>query len=320
MPFDPDRYSHFDWAHPILVTGGAGFIGSHLVEALRTLGAEVRVLDDLTSGHRTNLPASGVRFHEGSILDEDALANAIAGCRLVFHQAAMVSVPQSVAEPARCMRVNAVGTQMILEAARAAGVERVMFASSAAVYGDEPSLPSRETDTVDCRSPYAASKAAGEALLSAYAHGYGLSTVSLRYFNVFGPRQDPDSPYAAAVAAFHAALAGGRTPTIFGDGRQTRDFVAIANIVHANLLAASCPGPLTGEAINVGTGRAITLLDLVAALGRVLGVDSAPAFGEPRPGDVRHSTPDITRARELLGYEPIEDLDAGLTRLVNAAV
>ncbi len=301
-----------------LVTGGAGFIGSHLCARLVGLGAEVRVIDDLSTGNAANLDGLDVDLREASILDRDVVRDAMRDCRFVFHEAAMVSVPLSVEQPRECARVNIVGTHEILEAARDAGVHRLVFASSAAVYGGEPSLPSRESDTVDCRSPYAASKAAGEALASAFGCCYELSTVSLRYFNIFGPRQDPGSAYAAAIAAFHAALSERRRATVFGDGGQTRDFTPIENVVHANLLAATSPRDLTGQALNVGTGVRISLLDVLRHLGELLDADAQPAFADERAGDVRHSGADIARARTLLGYEPIVDFRTGLARLVGA--
>jgi UDP-glucose 4-epimerase len=303
-----------------LVTGGAGFIGSHLVRGLLAAGAEVTALDDLSSGHRDNLPGAGEAFIEASILDGAALGRAIAGCRFVFHEAAMVSVPMSVEDPVRCCEINMTGTERVLEAARRAGVERVVFASSAAVYGDEPSLPCREDAPVDCRSPYAASKAAGESAVAAYGRCYDLSTVSLRYFNIFGPRQDPRSAYAAAIAAFVDALSAGRAPTIFGDGLQTRDFTSVENVVEANLLAATCPRRLAGEVINVGMGSRITLLDAVREIGRALGREVAPVFRDARAGDVRHSVADVTRTREMLGYSAAVGFAEGMRRLVAQGV
>ena len=229
----------------VLVTGGAGFIGSHLTEALLELGAEVRVLDDLSGGDARNLePFSGaagdrLRFVEGSILDRPVLEACLAGCRWVFHQAALGSVPRSVEQPEHYVQVNVTGTVQVLEAARRAGVERVLFAASSSAYGDSPTLPKVETMPVRARSPYAASKAAGEALMSAYAACYPLDTASLRYFNIFGPRQNANSAYAAVIAAFAASLFAGQRPVIFGDGEQSRDFTFVDNAVHANLLAAS---------------------------------------------------------------------------------
>ena len=302
----------------VLVTGGAGFIGSHLARRLVELGAAVRVIDDLSTGRAENLPLQSVELIEASILDVPALHRAMDGCRLLFHEAAMVSVPQSIREPLKCAEINITGTERLLEAARDAGVRRVVFASSAAVYGDEPKLPSHEDDPIVCCSPYAASKAAGEALMTAFSRCYGLSTVSLRYFNIFGPRQDPNSPYAAAIAAFVEALTGGRRLTIFGDGRQTRDFTPVANVVWANLLAAVCEDELRGEVLNIGTGRPINLLEVLAEMGRQLGVKPSPRRAPPRAGDVRDSTAEITRARAVIGYEPQIDFPTGLAELLEA--
>ncbi|MHC4992139.1 MAG: NAD-dependent epimerase/dehydratase family protein [Planctomycetota bacterium] len=301
-----------------LVTGGAGFIGSHLAERLLALGARVRVLDDLSSGHEQNVP-SGAELTVGSVLDHDTLHRLVAGCRFVFHEAAMVSVPQSVEEPRRCLEVNVRGTEAVLLAARDAGVERVMFAASAAAYGDEPVLPCREDQPPDCRSPYAASKVAGEHLIRAFATCYGMSAASLRYFNIYGPRQDPRSPYAAVISAFAAALLEGRVPTIFGDGEQTRDFTSVHDVVEANLLAATVQTPPRGDACNVGTGRRHSLLDVLGLMRAHLALDVEPSFGPPRPGDVRHSVADIEEARRLLGYEPRVQLGEGLGELLDWA-
>jgi UDP-glucose 4-epimerase len=301
-----------------LVTGGAGFIGSHLARRLLELGARVTVLDDLSGGFRENIPV-GARFVEASILDDDSLRDAAAGCRFVFHEAAMVSVPESVGDPPRCASINILGTQRVLEAARATGAPRVLFAASAAAYGGEPSLPSRESDVPDCRSPYAASKVAGESLLTAYANCYPISTVSLRYFNVFGEGQNANSAYAAAISAFHKALSNGKQPTIYGDGKQTRDFVHISNIVHANLLAAASPREFKGEIINIGTGVQTSLLQVLEHIGRAMNVQVKPVFAETRAGDVRDSVADISRARELLGYEPITDFATGMMRMLGAS-
>lgn len=298
-----------------LITGGAGFIGSHLAEGLLACGVEVRVLDDLSTGHRRNVPA-GAQFVQGSVLDETLLAQAVAGCDLVFHQAAMVSVPVSVADPAGCMRLNVLGTEMVLRAARDAKVRRVLFAASAAAYGNSPPLPTPETAPVDSCSPYAMSKVAGELLMQTYSRCYGLSTASLRYFNIFGPRQDPKGAYAAVISAFIDALANNRTPRIFGDGGQTRDFTPVANVVRANLLAAASPRDLAGEVMNIGTGHRTDLLTTLHTLARALGKTAAPTFEPTRAGDVRHSVADISRARELLGYTPSVSFDEGVRRLV----
>ncbi len=307
----PQYNDHFRKA-PVLVTGGAGFIGSHLVECLIELGASVRVIDDLSTGKRSNLPENDVTFIEASILDETSLGRAMEGCRYVFHQAAFISVPLSVEKPSDCFEINVIGTEKVIRAARDAGVQRLIFAATSAAYGESTALPSREDQEPDCRSPYSASKVAGEALLTAFNHSYGLSTVALRYFNVFGPRQDPKSAYAAAISAFGEALINGRRPTIFGDGKQTRDFVYIANVVHANLLAASCDKPLGGEVFNVGMGERISLLEILQQMGAGLKVDFEPVIEEPRAGDVRHSLADVSRARDQLGYEPVVSFEEGL--------
>lgn len=302
-----------------LVTGGAGFIGGHLAHRLVALGADVRVLDDFSSGHRHRVPPTAVSF-EGSVTDRALVRRAISGCDFVFHQAAMVSVAQSVQDPARCAEVNVLGTEFVLEEAVSAGVSRLMFAASAAAYGASLMLPSREAHPVDCRSPYAASKVAGEALLSAFAACYPISTVSLRYFNVFGPHQDPKSPYAAAISAFVDAISSGRTPSVFGDGQQTRDFVFVDNVVHANLLAASCPKRLAGDVLNVATGRSVTLLDAISSISRAFGRRCEPNFGPERPGDLRYSRADISRAQEVLGYEPAVLFDDGILQTVRWSV
>lgn len=301
-----------------LVTGGAGFIGSHLAHGLTACGAKVRVFDDLSGGFAANVPA-GAELIRASILDEDALTQACAGVQYVFHLAAMVSVVESVERPAECVRRNVEGTQRVLSAAQAGGARRVMFAASAAAYGNTPNLPSKETDLPDCWSPYAMSKVAGEHVLRAFSRNRGLDTVSLRFFNIFGPRQDPKSPYAAVISAFTDALAGGRTPRVLGDGLQTRDFTYVDNVVLANLLAATNPGRLEGEVFNVGTGARITLLEVLEHMGRVLGVDATPTHGEPRAGDVRHSCADISKARARLGYEPIVDFATGIERTLRWA-
>jgi len=304
----------------VLVTGGAGFIGSHVAERAVGLGARVRVLDDFSTGRRSNLEPpglAGAELVEGSILDPGALGRACAGADVVVHLAAMVSVPQSVAEPERCHEVNVVGTVRVLEAARSAGAGRVVFASSSAVYGSSPSLPSRECDPVDCVSPYAASKAAGEAFVTAYGRCCeDLATASLRFFNVFGPRQDPTSPYAAAIAAFASAVRAGRRPTVFGDGTQTRDFVPVDDVVRAILLAASRPEPPRGEVHNVGTGRRRSLLDVITLLADAAGRAVEPRFEPPRAGDVPHSGADIASARRALGYEPRTDPESVLAALL----
>jgi len=313
-----------------LITGGAGFIGSHLSEALVACGANVRVLDDLSGGFESNLPKApapkdGVanegtlRFVQASILDDTVLRRTISGCDFVFHQAALVSVPESVEKPEKCLQVNVDGTQRVLLAAKDAGVKRVMFAASAAAYGNTPSLPSKETDVPDVWSPYAMSKVTGEMLLRTFARCFGMSCISLRYFNIFGPRQDPKSPYAAVISAFADTLSAKKQPRVLGDGEQTRDFTYIDNVVLANMLAATSEKALAGEVVNIGTGARISLLAVLKHMGEVLKVDSTPTFGPPRAGDVRHSSADISAARALLGYEPVVDFGEGIKRTLGWA-
>lgn len=316
MATQPEPYSDSLRGARALITGGAGFIGSHLARRLEALGAGVRVIDDLSTGNQANLDGTDAELVTGSILDHAALKTATRGCDYVFHHAAMVSVPESVGDPDGCLQANIVGTQRVLEAARDAGAKRVTIASSAAVYGDEPSLPSKETDPTDCRSPYAAGKASGETLARAFSHCYGLSTVSLRYFNIFGPRQDPKSAYAAVISAFADRLIRGVTPTVNGDGSQTRDFTPVDNVVHANLLAATHPDDHKGTVCNVGTGRSISLLDLLASMGDALGTGVEPAFGPPRAGDVMHSRADISRSKAAIGYEPIRSFEDGIAETI----
>jgi len=302
---------------PCVVTGGAGFVGSHLCRALADAGAQVRALDDLSGGRRSNLDGCEVSLIEGSILDPDALADAMDGAALVFHLAAMVSVPESVADPERCAMVNVVGSQRVLDAAVRAGARRFVFAGSAAAYGGEPILPSVETQPVEAWSPYAASKIAGEQFTAAAARTGAISTVSLRFFNIYGPRQDPRSPYAAAICAFIDRVRRGTTITIFGDGRQTRDFISVHDVVRANLLAATTPRPLAGEIINIGTGHAATLLEVVSLLQCAAGAGVPIEHGPARAGDVRHSVASIDRARQLLGFEPRVPLSEGLAETLH---
>ena len=302
-----------------LVTGGAGFIGSHLAAALVRHGSEVRVLDDLagTGGSWANLDAVDVTRIQASIQDADAVAQAALGCDYVFHLAALGSVPGSVAEPRRYQDVNVNGTLNVLEAARAAGVRRVMFAASSAAYGDSEALPKIESMPVLPKSPYAANKVAGEALMRAYAGSYGLDTVSLRYFNIFGPRQNANSAYAAVIAAFAKAILAGQPPVVFGDGEQSRDFTYVDNAVHANLLAAACERPLNGAVLNVATGTRITVNQLAAAMLQQLGRSDLPVVHKPeRTGDVKHSLADLATTRAAIGYEPIVDFATGLATTV----
>jgi nucleoside-diphosphate-sugar epimerase len=296
-----------------LITGGAGFIGSHLAEALVGLGAKVVVLDNLITGQRGNLDGLDVELVQASILDEQALRGAVAGCGLVFHQAAAVSVFHSVEQPQMFHEVNGLGTLRVLQAAREAGVRRVMFAASSSAYGDSQVLPKVESMPALPRSPYAATKVYGEALCRAFAGSYGLDTVCLRYFNIFGPRQAADSAYAAAIAAFAKVMLRGQVPTIYGDGEQSRDFTFVHNAVHANLLAARRPQPIGGDVVNVGTAQRITINRLVSDIADLLGrPELRAAYAPARAGDVRHSLADLGTAKRILAYEPICDFRAGL--------
>jgi len=310
--------SHFDGVRSV-VTGGAGFIGSHITEALLSLGATVTVIDDLSGGEVGNFEsfrdAAGdrLRFDEASILNRDSLDRAFAGARYVFHQAALGSVPRSVEQPVHYNEVNVTGTVNVLEAARDAGVQRVMFAASSSAYGDSEVLPKLETMPILAKSPYAANKAACEALMSAYAGSYEIDTVSLRYFNIFGPRQNANSAYAAVIAAFAKALLADQQPMIFGDGEQSRDFTFVDNAVHANLLAARSEQPLGGAVINVACGQRITVNQLAEIMASSFGKPHLKAIhGEERAGDVKHSLADLSRAHELLGYEPVVSFEQGI--------
>ncbi|TVQ63161.1 MAG: NAD-dependent epimerase/dehydratase family protein [Phycisphaerales bacterium] len=299
----------------VLVTGGAGFIGSHLVRALQAIGAEAVVLDDFSTGLESNVPG-GVTLVEASVENEDAVQEAAAGCDVVFHQAAMVSVPQSVDDPARCVSVNVLGTQRVLTAAANASVRRVVFASSCAVYGASPRLPSRETDPVEPASPYAASKAAGELLLRAASATTPLSTVSLRYFNVYGPGQRASGGYAAVISAFAEGLRSGRGVTIHGDGEQTRDFVFVSDVVRANLLAAASERDLGGEAFNVGTGRGASLLEVLGVMREILNREGVVSFGPARAGDVSDSCASMEVMREAMSFDVAVHLHDGMARTV----
>jgi nucleoside-diphosphate-sugar epimerase len=313
------RLRGFYQGRKVLVTGGAGFIGGHLVDALLSMGSTITVIDDLSNSapdhlaELIDLEPERVRFVHGSILDPQALGPASEGARGVFHLAAQGSVPRSVEDPERTWAVNATGTLRVLEAARAARAERVVFAASSSAYGDQPQLPKVETQPAQPLSPYAASKLAGEELLATWSACYGLSTASLRFFNIFGPRQSADSAYAAVVAAFGKRLINAEPLTIFGDGEQTRDMTFVSNAVLALLLAGSSPRALQGEVLNIGTGRRVTVLDLARAMAKACGVENPTiTHGPVRAGDVKHSIADISRARELIGYEPIATLEQGL--------
>jgi UDP-glucose 4-epimerase len=301
-----------------LVTGGAGFIGSHIAEALVRRGDRVRVLDNLSAGKRENLAgfAEHVAFVEGDVRDAALLSQLVQGVEGVFHQAALASVPLSVERPGDTHEVCATGTLRVLEAARRGGVRRVVYAASSSVYGDQPYAALRETDVPSPLSPYAAAKLAGELYCLAFYRTYGLETVGLRYFNVFGPRQDPDSPYSAVIPLFITALLQGRHPVIYGDGRQTRDFAFVGNIVQGNLLAMDAPDAV-GRIVNLANGRSTDLLTLLSVLQRLLQTKIEPRHEPPRTGDIRDSLADISAARRLLGYEPVVGLEEGLRRSID---
>jgi UDP-glucose 4-epimerase len=300
-----------------LVTGGAGFIGSHIVDALVARGDSVRVFDNFSTGRRENLAQHGtaVEIVEGDLRDADAVRAAAEGIEVVFHEGALPSVPRSVKDPVTSNAVNVTGTVNVLLAARDAGVRRVMYASSSSLYGNVDVSPKHEGLVPAPASPYAVSKLTGEYYCQAFTRVYGLETVSLRYFNVFGPRQDPKSPYAAVIPIFVSQMRTGRRPTVHGDGTQSRDFTYVSNVVHANLLAAEAPDA-AGLAMNAACGDSITLLELVAKLNQLLGTDLAPEFGPPREGDVKHSRADISRASTALGYAPVATFDEGLAATV----
>jgi UDP-glucose 4-epimerase len=301
-----------------LVTGGAGFIGSHLVEALVARGHTVRVLDDFSTGDPDNLGPvkSRIDVIRGDVTDPEVVREATRGVELVFHQAALASVPRSVADPLATHAACATGTLNVLVAARDAQVRRVIYAASSSAYGDAATLPKDEADRTCPLSPYGVAKLAGEQYCAAFTYVYGLETVRLRYFNVFGPRQLPGGPYAAVIPLFVEAMLAGRRPVIFGDGLQSRDFTYVGDVVQANLLAAAA-SRAAGKVYNVACGRRTTLLDLVRRINQLLGTRIEPLHAARRPGDVRHSQASITRAQADLGFCPCTDLEQGLRACIN---
>jgi nucleoside-diphosphate-sugar epimerase len=297
-----------------LVTGGAGFIGSHIVDRLRARGDEVRILDDFSSGKRENVP-QGVEVVEGSVADLETAQRAVAGCDFVIHQAAIPSVPRSVKDPVSSNRANVDGTLNMLVAARDTGVKRLVFAGSSSVYGESAVLPKREDMRPAPLSPYALQKLIGEQYCQMFTRLYGLETVTTRYFNVFGPRQQPGSPYSGVISLFIEALAQGKAPMVHGDGRQTRDFTFVGDVVTGVLKAAEAPGA-AGEVINVAAGGRISLTELIRNIQMVLKTDVEPVFGPVREGDVRDSQADLAKARQLLGFTPTVPFDEGLRETI----
>ena len=302
-----------------LVTGGAGFIGSHLVEELSRRGEQVRVLDNLSTGKLRNLAhLPGVEFQEGDLADPAACARATDGIDYVLHQAAIPSVPRSVKDPVTSNRANIDGSLNILVAARDAGVKRLVYAGSSSAYGDTPTLPKREDMATNPLSPYALQKLVAEQYCQMFTRLYGLETVTTRYFNVFGPRQDPGSPYSGVISLFATAVLEGRQPTIYGDGGQTRDFTYVANVVDGVLRASQAPD-VAGEVINVATGGRISLNELLLTMNGIVGTSLSPLYAEGRQGDVRDSQADITKAHIRLGYTPLIALEEGLRRTLDWA-
>jgi len=302
-----------------LVTGGAGFIGSHIASALVAGGARVRILDDLSTGHRENVEEirGDIDFVQGSVADEALLRRVLEGVELVFHEAAIPSVPRSVDNPRQTHTASVDGTFSLLVAAREKKVRRLIYAASSSAYGDQPTLPKSEEMSPDPLSPYAVAKLVGEYYARVFTRVYGLETFSLRYFNVFGPRQDPGSQYSGVVSLFISALSTNNRPVIYGDGEQSRDFTYIDNVVDANLKAASATGGL-GQVINIANGERITLNQLLQELKDLTGRSEIEAdYRDSRIGDVRHSLADISRARQILGYEPLVGLRDGLRRTID---
>ncbi len=301
-----------------LVTGGAGFIGSHIVEALVAGGSQVTVLDNLATGHLSNLEAvaSQIRFIEGDICDTAALNDAMAGCDVVFHEAAVVSVTDTVQRPMASAMVNELGTIGVLQAAKENNVRRVVLASSSAVYGDDPQLPKLENMAPKPLSPYAAQKLAGEYHAGVYANLYGVQTVCLRYFNVFGPRQDPGSPYSGVISIFMTKSSRNEIPTIYGDGTQSRDFIYVSDVVAANLLAAAS-SQINHAVYNVGTSQSIQIIELWELICQMSNLELKPQFGPARAGDVPQSVADISKIKADLSFKPETDFAQGLKKTLN---
>lgn len=302
-----------------LITGGAGFIGSHIASRLIADGHEVRVLDNFSTGSRSNLAPHEGDFDliEGDMQSYERAHNAVQGCEVVFHQAALPSVPRSIQDPLTSNAANVVGTLNILLASRDSGVRRVVFASSSSIYGADRTLPKQEDRAPLPISPYAVAKLASEGYCRSFSEVYGLETVALRYFNVFGPRQDPLSQYAAVIPRFITALLEGQAPVVFGDGEQSRDFTYIDNVIDANLRAADAEG-VSGQTFNVACGERISLNRLLDEIRAIVGSELEASYLDARQGDVKHSLADISRARDQLGYEPLVDFNEGLLRTVEA--
>jgi len=303
-----------------LVTGGAGFIGCNLTRYLLDRGCEVVVLDNFATGKRENLAdvADRIELIEGDIRDRDTVDRAVAGCAAIFHEAALGSVPRSVEDPLTSHDVNVNGTITVLEAARAAGVKRIVFAASSSAYGDQPESPKHEGMVPLPISPYAASKVACEAYMRGYAAVFGLETICLRYFNVFGPYQDPDSTYAAVIPAWVSRILKGQKPIVYGDGEQSRDFCYIDNVCEANWLAANAPAEVCdGKAINIACNRSTSLNEILDQLRELLGSDIEAQYADPRPGDVKHSLADVSLAAETIGYEPKVYFAEGLSMSID---
>lgn len=303
--------------HKYLVTGGAGFIGSHIIEELLRRGETVRSVDNFLTGKRENIAPflERIDFIEGDIRDSETCRLAAEGMDIVLHQAALPSVPRSIQDPLLTNDINIRGTLSLLVASSKAGVKKFVFASSSSVYGDDPHLPKKEGREGNPLSPYAVSKRAGELYCQLFNRIFGLQTVCLRYFNIFGPRQDPSSQYAAVIPLFVTRMLRGENPNIFGDGEQSRDFTYVANAVEANILAAET-GNVSGEVFNIGCGERTTVNNLAFKINDILGKDIRPSYAESRPGDVKHSHADISKARKLLKYNPAVNFEQGLKRVV----